>query len=71
MSRTFASGPGRHDENVEIVGNVLAPKGFGRRRTIGGVAAPRRCKGIAFAASPSRLPRGAPNDGNGISDSGH
>jgi hypothetical protein len=73
MSRTGircrgAAGPGR---DAEIVRNALAPFGFGRRGAIGGVAATRRCKGIAFVAASSRLPRGAPNDTIAISDSGH
>jgi hypothetical protein len=46
-----ASGPGR---DAEIVRNVLAPHGFGRRRAIGGVAAAWAWKAIAFAASPTR-----------------
>jgi hypothetical protein len=63
-----SSGPGC---DAEILRNALAPFGFGRRGAIGGVAATRRCKGIAFVASSSRLPRGAPNDAIAISDSGH
>jgi hypothetical protein len=36
--------------NAEILRNVLAPFGFGRRRAVCVVAAPPRCSGIAFVA---------------------
>jgi hypothetical protein len=62
-----ASGPGR-DRKFAI---WKIPFGFGRRGAIGGVAATWACKGIAFVASSSRLPRGAPNDAIAIPDSGH
>jgi hypothetical protein len=44
--------PKRSDptSNAEIVRNVLAPGGFGRRRTVCFVAAPQRCSGIACVA---------------------
>ncbi len=65
--------PERSDptSNAEIVGNARAPKGFGRRGAICGVGAPRRYPGIACVAPPCIPPRGAPNDANAISDSGH
>jgi hypothetical protein len=47
------------------------PKGFGRRRAIGGVAATRRWKAIAFVASPTRWPRGAPNAAIATPVTGH
>ena len=44
--------PKRSDptSNAELLRNVLAPKGFGRRRAVCVVAAPQRCSGIACVA---------------------
>jgi hypothetical protein len=44
--------PERSDptSNTEIVRNVLAPEGFGRRQSVCFVAAPQRCSGIACVA---------------------
>ena len=65
--------PERSDptSNADIVRNVLAPSGFGRRRTIHFVATPLRCPGIAIVASPCRWFGGAPNDTVVISGTGH
>lgn len=64
--------PERSDptSNADIVRNVLAPSGFGRRRTIRFVA-PLRCPGIAIVASLCRWSGGAPNDTVVISGTGH
>jgi len=43
--------------NAEIVRNVLAPNGFGRRRAVCFVAAPQRCSGIAYVAVASHTAR--------------
>jgi hypothetical protein len=43
--------------NAEIVRNVLAPNGFGRRRDVCFVAAPQRCSGIACVADASHPAR--------------
>ena len=48
---------GQPRRNDEIVRNVLAPKGFGRRRAVCFVAAPLRCHHIA---SSRRLASGPP-----------
>jgi hypothetical protein len=65
--------PKRSDptSNAEIVRNVLAPFGFGRRRTICFVATPLRCPRIAVVAAPCIWPNGAPNDASAISVTGH
>ena len=51
--------PERSDptSNAEIVRNVLAPEGFGRRRAVCFVAAPQRCSGIACVAVASHPAR--------------
>ena len=51
--------PERSDptSNAEIVHNVLAPKGFGRRRDVCFVAAPQQCSGIACVANASHPPQ--------------
>jgi hypothetical protein len=63
-----ASGPRR---NAEIVRNVGAPEGFGRRRMICGAAVTRRWHRIAFIPAAYISPRGAPNDGMAIPEGGH
>ncbi len=57
--------------NVEIARNALAPRGFGRRRSVCFVATPRRCFGIACVASPRIRSCGAPNAAIVISVAGH
>ena len=55
--------PERSDptSDAEILRNVVAPRGFGRRRAVCIVAAPPRYSGIAIVAAPCIQPGGAPN----------